>query len=213
MSLQRIIDGSDLDLEPSFEGTECWIWKRGKDSQGYGVIYVDGAQWTVHRYAYTVTFGQIPDGLLVRHMCHRKSCCNPKHLRLGTYRDNWQDSEEIHREAARTRIHPDSEECVIDGVLYSSLRKATESTGLERRTILNFLSDGVFDRQRYQNSTSKKPWIVDDRPYNSRNEAAKATGINYKYISLYSRDRVFDRQEYESRLSGKGILKRNILST
>lgn len=44
-----------------------------------------------HRTSYSVFVGDIPDGLIVRHMCDNPLCCNPEHLELGTMRDNQQD--------------------------------------------------------------------------------------------------------------------------
>jgi hypothetical protein len=52
---------------------------------------VRGKRWLVHRYAWTLVHGPIPDDLLVLHNCDNRRFINPLHLRLGTYSNNQQD--------------------------------------------------------------------------------------------------------------------------
>jgi hypothetical protein len=73
---------------------ECWPWVGAKTHDGYGQIAKDGAPVRAHRAAYEHANGPIPDGLLVRHKCNNKQCCNPAHLEVGTHADNAQDSVE-----------------------------------------------------------------------------------------------------------------------
>ncbi|AWN07499.1 HNH endonuclease [Streptomyces phage Eddasa] len=44
-----------------------------------------------HSFAWSVSNGEIPDGLVVRHKCDVSLCCEPTHLELGTVADNNQD--------------------------------------------------------------------------------------------------------------------------
>lgn len=44
-----------------------------------------------HRIAYVLYRGDIPKGLVVRHMCDVRDCVNPSHLELGTQIENIMD--------------------------------------------------------------------------------------------------------------------------
>lgn len=69
----------------------CWEWQ-GTRLGGYGQVRVNGKLYRAHRYAYELTYGPIPGGLLVRHKCDNPPCCNPGHLELGTHTDNVRDA-------------------------------------------------------------------------------------------------------------------------
>ena len=67
---------------------ECLIWTGAKDSTGYGHIQVNGRVTKAHRYAWERENGQIPDGMLIDHICHKRACVNVEHLRLATHQQN-----------------------------------------------------------------------------------------------------------------------------
>lgn len=71
---------------------ECWLWQDAVRTDGYGVIQSSrGRIEAAHRVAYTLAYGDIPDGLWVLHRCDVKRCVNPQHLFLGTRQDNMDD--------------------------------------------------------------------------------------------------------------------------
>jgi hypothetical protein len=70
---------------------DCWDFKYGKTQAGYGHINDRGKNIYAHRFAWELTNGVIPDGLLVCHHCDNPGCCNPSHLFLGTTADNMHD--------------------------------------------------------------------------------------------------------------------------
>ncbi len=67
---------------------DCWPWTGTVNNCGYGRTKVNGKETLTHRLAYTLENGEIPEGLVVRHRCHRPECANPAHLVLGTVAEN-----------------------------------------------------------------------------------------------------------------------------
>lgn len=59
---------------------------------GYASVQRDGKRFLAHRLAWMDAHGPIPDGQVVRHMCHNMKCVNVDHLQLGSQADNIQDT-------------------------------------------------------------------------------------------------------------------------
>ena len=81
----------------------CWLWLRSKNKNGYGSIRVNTRTEFVHRVSYIIFVSDIPPGLCVCHTCDNPSCVNPKHLWLGTRKQN---SEDMVRKQRASRISP-----------------------------------------------------------------------------------------------------------
>lgn len=67
---------------------DCWLWMAYVTPTGYGQFGLSGRVCRAHRVSYELAFGGIPEGLVVDHMCHVKSCVNPDHLRAVTTKQN-----------------------------------------------------------------------------------------------------------------------------
>ncbi len=79
---------------------ECWSWRGGKQSVGYGVFYWEpGRQILAHRFAYIEKFGEIGTGLYVCHRCDNRLCVRWEHLYVGTQFENLADMTQKGRRA------------------------------------------------------------------------------------------------------------------
>lgn len=70
----------------------CWPWTRYCLPRGYGRLGFRGKSTYAHILSFQTYNGPIPDGSQVRHKCDNPSCANPRHLELGTAKDNVWDA-------------------------------------------------------------------------------------------------------------------------
>lgn len=62
----------------------CWIWKLRLDKDGYGQISVKNRKRGAHRVSYETFVGEVPEGLVIDHLCRVRACVNPEHLEAVT---------------------------------------------------------------------------------------------------------------------------------
>lgn len=92
---------SDRFLSKVRKGPSCWTWTGWQDREGYGYYWVTGdGKRRVHRIAYWLWVGPIPDGYTIDHTCHNDTdcpggfgcphrlCVNPDHLEAVPMRVN-----------------------------------------------------------------------------------------------------------------------------
>ncbi len=75
----------------------CWLWKAGLFSNGYGQFRARNKKVKAHRFAYEITYGKILPNIIVCHSCDNPKCVNPKHLFLSTPKGNALDRESKNR--------------------------------------------------------------------------------------------------------------------
>lgn len=100
-------------LKTTITEGDCVLWSGTMHDTGYGIFNwkypLRGAKqrrnWFAHRWILTYMNGPIPDGLVVRHKCHTRSCVNPDHLEIGTYSDNNWDTLEAGRHFSQKKTH------------------------------------------------------------------------------------------------------------
>jgi hypothetical protein len=86
--------------------TGCWLWTGAKAGRtNYGQFKVFGVDYLAHRFAYEYFVDEIPDGLVIDHLCDMPQCVNPKHLRVCTQKEN------VHRSAGIAAINRSKTHC------------------------------------------------------------------------------------------------------
>ena len=79
---------------------ECWEWKGYKNDDGYGRTWINDKGYYAHRVIYSIVYpnsinlnapSSTDETGFLLHICDNPSCCNPKHLWVGSHWDNMAD--------------------------------------------------------------------------------------------------------------------------
>lgn len=82
----RFNDGAMVSIN---EHGFCWFWTGSLGAKGYARFRNEhGKKVFVHRWAYELMVGPIPEGLTIDHLCRKTNCCNPEHLEPVTDLEN-----------------------------------------------------------------------------------------------------------------------------
>lgn len=93
---QSVIDRFFSKVALTANDNKCWEWLGSKRRNGYGRISITVSKnkdksFSAHRMSYLITNKTLPLDKVVMHSCDNPSCVNPKHLSLGTNKDNTND--------------------------------------------------------------------------------------------------------------------------
>lgn len=66
----------------------CWLWTGAINVDGYGKFAVKRVARLAHKVSYQLYIGDVPNGMVLDHLCRKRSCVNPKHLEPVTHTEN-----------------------------------------------------------------------------------------------------------------------------
>lgn len=136
-------------ITPTTDKTACHEWSASKTKGGYGIVTILGVNILAHRAMHAFATGDA-DAEVVMHECDNPSCCNPRHLRSGTYRENAEDMMRKGRyrkgnsgkHLKAREIHPRAQPIMTPLGEFPSAALAAEKVGLHYKTILKLAKSG-----------------------------------------------------------------------
>lgn len=82
----------------------CWTWTRPLGTGGYATFWDGTKTVRAHRFSYRSSVGEIPEGLVLDHLCRVRHCVNPDHLEPVSPRENALRGETIPARNVRVTI-------------------------------------------------------------------------------------------------------------
>jgi hypothetical protein len=80
---ERFLD--KVQMEPN---SGCWLWTGTTNAAGYGGFVFNKRKRPAHRVAYELFCDEIPEGLVIDHLCRVRCCVNPDHLEPVSFQEN-----------------------------------------------------------------------------------------------------------------------------
>lgn len=79
--LERRVDAVDRVLtKVSQDSNGCWVFQGSLTGNGYGRINTPNGVRPAHRVTYEYFISEVPEGLVLDHLCRNRACVNPYHL-------------------------------------------------------------------------------------------------------------------------------------
>jgi len=118
--------------------TVCWPWM-GATGGKHGRPYVryEGKVRTAYSVVYELTTGDIVGTRLIRHKCDNPICCNPKHLEIGTQKENMKDMRERERHGIPKIVKNAWLKLYANGVTFKAIG---ERYGVSATAVSNYIN-------------------------------------------------------------------------
>lgn len=127
----------------------CYIWWGALspgEKGGYGYVGTgeEGSKVKrVHRFVWEKLVGPIPKGKCVLHKCDNRACANPRHLFIGTRRDNNRDmllKGRNSRKLSEQKVSEIRRRFFIGGISKKQLSREYGVSSNAIRAVINFKS-------------------------------------------------------------------------
>lgn len=109
----------------------CWIWQGRLDRDGYGcrggAMRSEFGTDRAHRAFYMMLVGEIPEGLVIDHLCRVPACVNPDHLEPVTPEENTQRGENFLAANRRVESCPQGHEYSGENLIVKVKRSGQKS--------------------------------------------------------------------------------------
>lgn len=142
---ERLLAKTDIRSE-----NECWEWRGwchpfghgqiGRGSRAEGLAYTHVVSW---EHANQM---RVPDGMIVRHTCDNPKCVNPKHLIIGTKKDNTQDmiARRRHRfgDAHSTKLKEIDVAAILERLRNGETQQSVADTYGVARSLIGLIKNG-----------------------------------------------------------------------
>lgn len=140
-TILKKIHKSTIDGKIIFNGSACREWQ-GRYKRDYGLMQYKNTEFRTHVVACEAVAKQrTPKGMIVRHLCNNKKCCNPSHLKFGTTSENSCDAFLNNHSSAKLSVA----DVVAIRASQNTLRILANHYGVQTRTIKSVISKSTWD--------------------------------------------------------------------
>ncbi len=116
----------------------CWEWKLKLNNKGLPYFSHKGRKQLAYRVTFQLYHGTTLDkSQLLLHQCDNPTCCNPKHLRIGTHQENMDDMKQRDRHGVPVIVVKAIRRLADAGVIHSEI---ADRYGLARRTVTDIIN-------------------------------------------------------------------------
>ena len=154
-TIAQLLTAADQSWRSKLDGRtlkdgDCHLWTGPTNKGGYGVVHIGLHTVLVHRLVHAIKTGNAM-AEVVMHTCDNPICCNPAHLRTGTYQENMDDMRDKGRgpdpaglgnHLKDRRTHPRSKPVMTPSGEFPSSALAAEALQMEHRTVSRWASKG-----------------------------------------------------------------------
>ena len=130
----------------------CWEWGGTITSKGYGVVPIPSAtnkNYTyAHRFFYERLVGEIPNNLVIDHLCRNRSCVNPEHLEAVSISENVKRGKPNNGQRNKTHCPKGHEYTKDNTYVNGNRRTCRECKKIQRLSYYNKNKDSINEARR-----------------------------------------------------------------